>query len=178
MNKLSEIIEHVFEWSLWQTRFFTILPVIFGLLGALVLFIVASFDIVNVFTETWAVKVTHTMEVDSALFHEEIVSSIIGAIDLYLIAVVLLLFSFGIYELFISEIDVAKSSQGAKVLDIESLEQLKDKLAKVIIMVLIVSFFQQVLHSDYQTPLDMLYFAGSILFLSGGLYFMHKGGDH
>lgn len=178
MNKLSEIIEQVFEWSLWQTRFFTILPVIFGLLGALVLFIVASFDIVGVFTETWAVKVTHTIKFDSAGFHEEIVSSIIGAIDLYLIAVVLLLFSFGIYELFISEIDVAKSSQGSKVLDIESLDQLKDKLAKVIIMVLIVSFFQQVLHSDYKTPLDMLYFAGSILFLSGGLYFMHKGSSH
>ena len=40
-------------------------------------------------------------------FHEDIVAGIIGAVDLYLIAVVLLIFSFGIYELFISKIDVS-----------------------------------------------------------------------
>jgi len=59
-----------------------------------------------------------------------------------LIAVVLLIFSFGIYELFISEIDDAENSEvGSKILAIHSLDELKDKLGKVVVMVLIVSFF-------------------------------------
>jgi uncharacterized membrane protein YqhA len=108
-------------------------------------------------------------------FHAEVVSGIIGAVDLYLIAVVMLIFSFGLYELFISEIDEAKTS--SKVLEIHSLDQLKDKLAKVIIMVLLVGFFQRIIHMEFHTALEMLYFAISILGLSVALYFLHKG-DH
>jgi len=112
-------------------------------------------------------------------FHADIVADIIGAIDLYLIAVVLLIFGFGIYELFISEIDVAKGTGGDKILYVSSLDELKDKIAKVIVMVLIVSFFQRVLHAEYKGALEMLYLSFSILALSLGLYFLHKnGGKH
>jgi len=45
-------------------------------------------------------------------------------------------------------------------------------------MVLIVNFFQRVLHTGYSGALEMLYFSGSILALSLGLYFLHKGGNH
>ena len=41
-------------------------------------------------------------------------------------------------------------------------------------MVLVVTFFKQVLATDYDTPLDMLYFAASIFAISFGVYFMHK----
>ncbi|MCV6607253.1 MAG: YqhA family protein, partial [Campylobacterales bacterium] len=91
-------------------------------------------------------------------------------------AVVLLIFSFGLYELFISDIDEAKNSSSSSILSIQSLDQLKDKIAKVIVMVLVVSFFQRVLHMEFATPLEMLYFAGSILILSLGLYFLNKKG--
>ena len=111
-------------------------------------------------------------------FHADIVAEIIGAIDLYLIAVVLLIFGFGIYELFISEIDVAKGSGGDKVLYVASLDELKDKIAKVIVMVLVVSFFQRILHTEYKGALEMLYFSISIAALALGLYFLHKGGKH
>jgi len=55
---------------------------------------------------------------------------------------------------------------------------LKDKIAKVIVMVLVVSFFQRVLHAEYKGALEMLYFAVSITALSLGLYLLHKGGKH
>ena len=42
-------------------------------------------------------------------------------------------------------------------------------------MVLIVSFFKKVIHMNFDTPLSMLYLAGSILALALALYFMHKG---
>jgi len=90
--------------------------------------------------------------------------------------VVMLIFSFGLYELFISKIDDAESSEaGSKLLAIHSLDELKDKLGKVVVMVLIVSFFKKVINMNFSTPLEMLYLAGSILALALALYFMHKG---
>ena len=88
------------------------------------------------------------------------------------------IFSFGIYELFISEIDAIKNSRQAKVLEVHSLDQLKDKIGKVIVMVLVVNFFQRVLHAKFSTPLEMVYLALSILALCLGLYFLHKSSNH
>ena len=143
------MLEKIFESLLVRSRIVTILPVIFGLIGAFVLFFIASYDVVAL---------------------------IIGAVDLYLMALVLFIFSFGVYELFISEIEEFKQTKQSKVLEVHSLDQLKDKLAKVIIMVLVVNFFQRVLQMKFATPVDMAFLAGSILALCVGLYFLHKGG--
>ena len=99
---------------------------------------------------------------------------LITAIDLYLIGVVLLIFGFGIYELFISKIDIARADEGVTILEIENLDELKNKIIKVIIMVLIVTFFERVLDMKYSGPLDMLYFALSIFSLSFGVYLIRK----
>ncbi|WP_281951292.1 YqhA family protein [Nitrosophilus kaiyonis] len=165
-------IEKIFESTLWQGRLLILLAVIFGMVGALVLFVVASLDIYHVATYTINVLTSHSHPEN---FHEKIVGEIIGAVDLYLIAVVMLLFSFGLYELFISKIDIAEKSESSGILKIKDLDQLKDKLAKVIVMVLIVSFFKRVINMQYNTPLEMLYFAISIFALAIGLYFLHKG---
>ena len=164
------MLEKLFEGAMWRSRFIIILAVIFGLLGALILFIVASMDIWGVAVYTFN---TITTGAHPEHFHEDIVAGIIGAVDLYLIAVVMLIFAFGLYELFISEIDEAMEKENAnKILAIHSLDQLKDKIAKVIVMVLVVSFFQKVLHTPFKTPLEMLYFAVSITALAVGLYFL------
>ena len=172
------MIEKIFENGMWKTRLFVLLPVIFGLIGAIILFVVASKDIYEVLTYTIDV---YANGLHPEKFHEEIVSKIIGAVDLYLIAVVMLIFSFGIYELFISKIDAACNEENencSTILAIHSLDQLKDKIAKVIIMVLVVNYFQRVLHTQYQTPLELLYFALAITALAVGLYFLGKVGKH
>ena len=167
------MLERIFEAGLWSSRFITLLAVVFGVLGAIVLFVVASADVFNVCISTYKYYI---LEVHSKDFHTLVVGEIIGAVDLYLIGVVLLIFGFGIYELFISEIDVA--SEKGKILNITSLDQLKDKIAKVIVMVLVVNFFQRVLHTDYNGAKEMLYLATSIMGLSIGLYFLGKVGKH
>ena len=167
------MLEKLFEGALWNSRFIVLLAVIFGLLGAVILFVVASMDIWGVAVYTFDTIITHAHPED---FHEDIVSGIIGAVDLYLIAVVMFIFSFGLYELFISDIDAAEGKNGSKLLAIHSLDQLKDKIAKVIVMVLVVNFFQRVIHTNFATPLEMLYFAGSITLLAVGLYFLGKVG--
>lgn len=168
-------VEAIFENILWKTRFFVLLAVVFSMLGGIGLFIVASVDVWGVVVSIFDVYANH---LHPEHFHETIVSGLIGAIDLYLMAIVLFIFGFGLYELFISDIDVAKNGAASKILEIHSLDELKDKLAKVIVMVLVVSFFQRVLHTDYNGALEMLYFSGSILLLSGALYLLHKGGTH
>jgi len=172
---MMRLLEKIFESTLWNGRLFVILAVIFSMFGSIILFIVASTDIWGMVVKTFEIYVQHQ---HPEHFHEELVGVIIGAVDLYLMAIVMLIFSFGVYELFISEIDPAKRTEGSKILEIHSLDQLKDKLAKVIVMVLVVSFFKKALYTHYSTPLEMLYFAGAILALALGLYFLHKGGDH
>ena len=167
------MIEKLFEGLIWNSRFIVLLAVIFGLLGAIILFVVASMDIWGVAVYTFDTIMTHAHPEN---FHEDIVSNIIGAVDLYLIAVVMFIFSFGLYELFISDIDQAEGKNGSKLLAIHSLDELKDKIAKVIVMVLVVNFFQRVIHTNFTTPLEMLYFAGSITALAVGLYFLGKVG--
>lgn len=163
------MLEKIFEGTIWRSRFIVLLAVIFGLIGAIVLFVVASMDIWQVAVYTYETIISHA---HPEHFHEDIVAGIIGAVDLYLIAVVMFIFSFGLYELFISEIDEAANEKGSKILAIHSLDQLKDKIAKVIVMVLVVNFFQRVLHTEFKTPLEMLYFALAIVALSIGLYFL------
>ncbi len=167
------MIEKLFEGLIWNSRFIVLLAVIFGLLGAIILFIVASMDIWGVAVYAFNTIIAHAHPED---FHEDIVSDIIGAVDLYLIAVVMFIFSFGLYELFISDIDQAEGKNGSKLLAIHSLDELKDKIAKVIVMVLVVNFFQRVIHTNFTTPLEMMYFAGSITALAVGLYFLGKVG--
>lgn len=171
------MFEKLFESGLWNSRLFTLFAVVFSLIGAIILFIVASLDIWNVMITMWDLFVHHT---HPEHLHEDVMGAIIGSIDLYLIAIVLLIFSLGVYELFVSKIDAAENASGksSNVLEIHSLDQLKDKIAKVIVMVLVVNFFQRVLHTEFNGALEMLYFSGSILLLALALYFLHKGDQH
>lgn len=169
------MLERIFENTLWSSRFIIILAVVFGLIGAVILFLVASIDIYDTMKYVFNTYMSHG---HPEHFHDEVVGGIIGAVDLYLIGVVMLLFSFGIYELFISEIDPAKDKNGKEnqLLAIHSLDQLKDKISKVIVMVLVVGFFQKVGHTEFHGALDLLYLALSITAVAVGLYFLGKVG--
>ncbi|WP_294893791.1 MULTISPECIES: YqhA family protein [Sulfuricurvum] len=170
-------IETLFEKGLWSSRFIIILAVVFGLLGAIVLFAIASFDIF--YTTSYVIN-TYVTHAHPEGFHETVVGGIIGAVDLYLIGVVMIIFSFGLYELFISDIDPAKDEHGKEnqLLAVHSLDQLKDKISKVIVMVLVVGFFQKVGHTVFTGALELLYLALSITAVAVGLYFLSKVGHH
>ncbi len=172
-----EHLEKIFEHGLWSTRLVILLAVVFGLVGALVLFAVASVDVFN--TAVYVIN-TYAAHLHPEHFHEEIVGGIIGAVDLYLIGVVMIIFSFGLYELFISDIDPAKDEEGKEnqLLAVHSLDQLKDKISKVIVMVLVVGFFQKVGHTAFNGALEMFYLALSITAVAVGLYFLSKVGHH
>ncbi len=159
------------------SRSIVLLPVIFGIISAVILFIVSSIDMLYMIGHVlMAAKNMHYPE----SLHVDVVSEIIGAVDLYLIAIVILIFSFGVYELFISKMTPPEEIKFKlpPILEITSLDELKDKLAKVIVMVLLVSFFKKVLYIKYDGALEMMYFALSISALSVGVYLLHKDAFH
>ena len=165
------LFERLWEKVLWNTRYIVVLAVFFSVLAAIVLFILGSYEILHAI-----VNKNPLTNPGYKGNHSEMLLELITAIDLYLIGVVLLIFGFGIYELFVSKIDIARADESVTILEIENLDELKNKIIKVIIMVLIVSFFESILEmrEEYKEPLEMLYFALSIFALSIGVYFIRK----
>jgi uncharacterized membrane protein YqhA len=160
--------ERIFESSLWSSRLIVLLAVIFGTVSSILLFISGSVEIISSIYHS--ISLAH-LEIE----YTTLLSGIIGGVDLYLIGMVLLIFSFGIYELAISKIDIARSSETYhSLLEIENLDDLKNKIIKVIIMVLIVSFFQRVLSMKMITSVDMLFMAVSIAVICIGVYYLQK----
>ena len=167
-QKNTSLLERLFEGLLWKSRLIVLLPVIFAIFAAFALFITGSIEI---FTTAKHLIINVHHEID----YEHLLIGVIGAIDLFLIAIVLLIFAFGIYEIFISKIDIARSASGEhNVLEITSLDELKNKLLKVIIMVLIVTFFKTILTTTFSTPLEMLYFALAILAVASCYFFLSQ----
>ena len=147
------------EKLLWNTRYVTLLAVILSIIASLFLMILGSWEIVQ------AIFYYNPLFDPSISSNNMLLYKIISSIDLFLIAIVLIIFGFGIYELFISEIDFTDSKFNQSTLKIKDLDQLKNKIIKVIIIVLIVKFFERVLKfsDNFETTTDILYFGLSIL---------------
>ncbi len=161
-------IEILFETFLWRSRVLVVLAVISSLVGSFALFIAG---LVEVFLPL--VKFFKTL--DYEVLSQKLVASAIASIDMFLIATFLLIFSLGLYELFVSKIDIAeKDPRSSRVLFITNLEDLKTKLGRVVIMVLIVTFFKKALELSYKTPLDLLYLSLGALGIALALYFTHR----
>ena len=163
-------MENKFEKFLWSFRYITIHAVILSILSAFTLIVIGSWDIIE------AVIFYNPLFDTSISSNNELLFKLISAIDLFLIGIVLLIFGFGIYELFVSEIDFANSKFTESTLKIRDLDQLKNKIIKVIIIVLIVKFFEKVLKfsENFTTPMDILYFGLSILSICVGYYLINK----
>ena len=163
-------MENKFEKFLWNFRYITILAVILSILSAFTLILIGSWDIID------AVIFYNPLFDASISSNNELLFKLISAIDLFLIGIVLLIFGFGIYELFVSEIDFANSKFTESTLKIRDLDQLKNKIIKVIIIVLIVKFFEKVLKfsENFTTPMDILYFGLSILSICVGYYLINR----
>tara|TARA_B100000242_G_C43043368_1_gene486866 strand:+ start:1020 stop:1580 length:561 start_codon:yes stop_codon:yes gene_type:complete len=161
--------ERIGEKALWSTRFVVLFAVVSSIVASIILFLVGSYEIgYTIYNEISQLLSSGPFSKDDLLV------GVIAGIDLYLISVVLMIFGFGIYELFISKIDIARDNIAITILEIENLDELKQKIIKVIIMVLIVNFFERILKMPYSSPEDLLWYAISVLALSVGVYVVRK----
>jgi len=167
-------MQDVLERILWSSRYLTLLAVWSCVVGMALLFISSAWDMGELLVEFIKVYfLGHEVE----HFHVIIVSHVITAVDDFLLAIVMLIFALGVYELHIGKIKCAQGAENAgNILQVSSLDDLKDRLGKVILMILIVAFFKQVLHVTFDNPLNILYMGGGILLVSLAGYFGHKQG--
>jgi len=164
------MIGNKFENALWGTRFIVLISVVLSIISSIILFLLGGWDIIQ------AIIYKNPLLNNDIETNNELLFNIISSIDLFLIGIVLLIFGFGVYELFISEINFAKDKFADSTLKINSLDQLKNKIIKVIIIVLIVKFFEKVLKlsHNFTTPNDLILFSLSILAICIGYYLINR----
>lgn len=160
------------EKVLWKSRYMVFLAVIASIFSALIMIIMGTMEVVDVCIEFFHAFASHETYEG---FTKTAVSHLVSAVDDYLIGTVFLIFGIGLYELFISKIDVAENDEtSSKVLIIHDLDALKEKIAKVVIMVLIVTFFKYAININYTEMINLLYLSIGILLIAVSIYLTHK----
>jgi uncharacterized membrane protein YqhA len=163
MAPVRSFLERNFERWLWRFRLIAILPVVMSLLSAGAAFVCGTLEIVH----SLMLLADGTSDGNSAV--AKLLGELVGGIDLYLIGIALLIFGYGVYELLISDIEAARrpgAGGGNGLLDIRSLDALKEKLVKVIVVALIVAAFKAMLIFPINSTSNLLVFSGSVLLLA------------
>lgn len=124
----------MFERVLAGSRYLLLLAVISVFLGAITLLVYATFVTFVGVTEVIGVAVTSPQVLTDSKAAKAMTIELINMVDLFLLAVVLYITAVGIYQLFIGKLQLP----GALV--IKSLEELKEKLVGVVVVVLGVMF--------------------------------------
>lgn len=174
-----KLFEKLFEGALWNSRFVILFAVVSSMAAGFAIFYMATVDVVYLIKH-----IVHYADADMTaqarkLLHDETITHIVEVVDGFLLATVMLIFSLGLYELFISDIDQAHGSKSSsKILVINNLDDLKARLAKVILMILIVTLFEEALKMELKQPLDLLYLSGSIALIGLALYLTHAAESH
>jgi uncharacterized membrane protein YqhA len=169
-------LEQLFESLLWRSRLALIVAVIGSVVVAFGALYLATVDVVVLLGKLPKYADAGLTPDARADLRGVIVTGIVKAVDGYLIAAIMVIFALGMYVMFISRIEAAETSETApKLLRFASLDDLKDRIAKVILLVLVIEFFQSALKLSYGTPLDLLQLAFGILLVAGALLL---GGHH
>lgn len=159
-----------FEKTLYFSRYLTLLSVIGSLVSAVVLFVYGTINVYVAFRGFLSHPVGRSHADLSNLL-----AVFVSSVDVYLFAMVLIIFGMGVYELFISKIDPVETKLDSRPswLRITSIDDLKSSLGKVILMVLIVSVFEHSLSINYDQPIDLLYASVAVVLVALALYVTH-----
>ncbi|PSU06039.1 hypothetical protein C9J03_16250 [Photobacterium gaetbulicola] len=147
-----------------------------SMLGSMLLIMIgaskaySAFD-VFIFNATPQAELMHLDKADIAI------SYLIKSLDTFLVALVLFIFSHGVFTLFISDktADEQQSTQVLKWIKTPNIGHLKNILAEVIIVILFVKFLELVLVNFNDLSWSILVLPASILLLSLGLKFLELG---
>ncbi len=172
-------LELLFERALWDSRFVILLAVVSSLVVSIGMFFISTVDAFFMISHVGAYADSSLDPVTRGAMRSSAVTHIVEIVDGYLLATVMLIFSLGLYELFISKIDMAENDEKAsKVLFITNLDDLKARLAKVILMILIVKYFEHATSMHFDNALDLLYLATGIAMIGLAIYLSHAADSH
>lgn len=172
-------IEKTVERGLWNSRFVVVIAVFASMAAAIAVFYITTVDVYYAISHIAHYADSSLSAEARKALHDDTVTHIVEVVDGYLLATVMLIFALGLYELFVSDIDEARASAtSSKILVIETLDDLKNRLAKVILMILIVKLFEHAVKIPLTSVLDLLYLGGSIALVGLALYLSHASEGH
>lgn len=165
-------LEELFERVLWGSRLLMLVGVVASVLLALGTFYVALVDL----TYFFGLILDYGTGVQARdELRADLITAIVKVLDGFLICAILIIVAFGLYELFINRIDMARLSEaGPRLLQVRDLDDLKERVARLILLILLIEFFQRALRVPFESTLDLLYLAVSILFVSAATYLTNK----
>lgn len=161
-----------FERCLYFTRYLTLLAVFGSLFSAIALFIKGTVIVVDALYDF----VVNIASPD----YENMLEKFVSSVDVFLFAMVLVIFGVGIYELFITKIDpvLQKVDGRPSWMQISNVDDLKSSLGKVILMVLIVTFFKHSIEVEYGSVNDLLKLGVGIVLIALALFITNKSHHH
>lgn len=175
-------VEGGFEGLLWGSRFLVLVGVVASLAAAVAMLFMAAVDTAQLVGHAVHYAARGTTAEAQAAMRSTAITHVVEIVDGFLLAAFLIIFALGLYELFVSKIEAAEGSAFAEsILNVRSLDDLKGKLAQVILIMLVVKVFEQVAAVRASTSLDVLAVAGGValvglaIFLGGAN--KKKGGD-
>lgn len=157
-----------FESFLYFSRYLTLAAVVGSLISAIALFCKGTVVVWDAIVEFSTNFSSHD--------YDGLMKMFVSSIDIYLFAMVLIIFAIGVYELFISKIDpVSQKTDGRPSwMHISSIDDLKSSLGKVILMVLIVTFFKYSFEVKYTDINALLKLSVGIVLIASSLYITNK----
>ena len=161
-RRLREGTERALTASLWLA----LVPVVFLLLSALASFVYAVAVLVNTIGQVSG----HPFPVGHHI------GSLLLEFDLFLIGATALISALGFYELFIGDIRVGGVDRLPGWLTMHDLNDLKNRVASMLVLVLAVAFAEEAV--DSPEPLHLLEFGAGITTVIIGLVVFLRWGNH
>lgn len=171
-TRFLHLLESRFERALWRLRLIAILPVVMTAISSFATFILGT-------KETLYALNLMVHGGSDKYYVAKVLGGFVGGVDLYLVGIALLIFSYGTYELLISAIDPAREGEHVKftgVLDVANLDDLKEKLVKVLVVALLVFAFKSMIALPITDGLSLVYYSLALLLLSLCAFLMGKLG--
>lgn len=142
-------LDSKFEPRFFRLRFLLIIPVIVSFIGSMIMFSVGTYN---------TYKAVYAFVIKQSYGGTPVILPIIKALDAFLIGIILVIFSFGIYDFFISELEPAQHA-GVRPdwFKFETTGELKTKLIEVVLVILAIKFFEQIIGAADQFTDPLLY---------------------
>jgi uncharacterized membrane protein YqhA len=134
------------ESTMSRLRYFSFIAVVASGLGSVLMFIIGAVKTARAYISYFPAGFTEQAGASTNVA----IAYLIQAIDAFLIGLVLMIFSGGIYNLFIHRLDSGKAEINSWI-KITNISQLKRILAELVILVLFVKFLEIALKNALET---------------------------
>lgn len=166
MNKVELRIRAALESVLWGSRWAVVVAVLMSLVVAAVVLLMACADACHVA----AMLVRY--EPGSGSERSASIAGAIEVVDGFLLAAVMLMFAIGLYSIFIGTVSPIPKAKVAALV-IETLDELKSRLSKTIMLIIFVKLFGVIMMTEVQRPIDAVYLGLGALIAGAAMALLH-----